>query len=138
MNHIEKAKEILRGGSESAWECEACMGWEQVQKRVLAELEVAESKPEPNGTAPNEYMHESIKRDAVKYDMEPEQIIEALCHDNDSLQEQLAVKEWAIQNLEPFARFYGHIKSHLESGHVVICEFCGKSMHELEQGFERK
>jgi len=47
--------------------------------------------------------------------------------------EQLAARDWAIQNLEPFARFYGHIKSHLESGQVVICKICGKSMQELEQ-----
>lgn len=39
-----------------------------------------------NGTASNEYMHESIKKDAVKYDLPPEEIITALADDNEQLQ----------------------------------------------------
>lgn len=39
-----------------------------------------------NGTAPNEYMHESLKKDAVKYDLPSEEIISALANDNESPQ----------------------------------------------------
>lgn len=42
----KKAKDILKHGSESAWECEGCMGWEQVRDKALAELELAKSEPE--------------------------------------------------------------------------------------------
>ncbi len=41
-----------------------------------------------NGTAENEYMHESIEKDAVKYDLPSEEIIEALCRDNKQLQSE--------------------------------------------------
>ena len=45
---------------------------------------------EKHGTAENEYMHESIEKDAVKYDLTSEEMIEALCHDNKALQSDLA------------------------------------------------
>jgi len=41
---------------------------------------------EPQGTKEGQYMHESISEDAVKYDMDSEQIISALCQDNETLQ----------------------------------------------------
>lgn len=40
---------------------------------------------EKNGTAKGEYMHESIEKDAVKYDLPTEEIIAALCLDNTTL-----------------------------------------------------
>lgn len=44
---------------------------------------------EPNGTAKGEYMHESVEKDAVKYDLPPEEIIQALAEDNKQLQAEL-------------------------------------------------
>ena len=37
---------------------------------------------EPNGTAKGEYMHESLEKDAVQYDLPLEEIIQALSEDN--------------------------------------------------------
>ena len=39
-----------------------------------------------NGTAPGEFMHESLHRDAVLYDMDSDEVIQALCEDNQALQ----------------------------------------------------
>lgn len=71
-------------------------------------------------------------------------IAEAICEAGGRLQEQsdiidkqagqLEAKDETIKLLEPFARFYGHIKSHLKAGQVVVCKICGKSKEELECG----
>lgn len=42
-----------------------------------------------NGTAENEYMHESLEKDAVKYDLPPEEIITALAQDNKELKNEI-------------------------------------------------
>jgi len=39
-----------------------------------------------HGTAPNEFMHESMQKDAVQYDLPAEEIIQALADDNKELQ----------------------------------------------------
>ncbi len=49
---------------------------------------------EKNGTAQNEYMHESLQKDAVKYDLPSEEIIQALAQDNADLQAQLHALRW--------------------------------------------
>ena len=52
-----------------------------------------------NGTAKGEFMHESLEKDAVKYDLPSEEIISALAEDNKQLQAENEKLKEALQNI---------------------------------------
>lgn len=118
--HIEKAKEILSPesypcSSNSYCLCLHCEKWRYIVITALAELEAAESKPEPTEllsdvrliieTAIQEGRETGYSPTAEEWNN-----ISKLCDHIDSLQEQLAAKD---KDYETLQRMYDGVRKEL-------------------------